>query len=234
MLQLIASARLARLRILVCAALAALALVCASPARADDPPAVEQPGGKVTAAQDPHGSVPHADDHGPKAGVLPTTAQGIVPMVVALLVFGGVFAILATAVWPKIVKALKDREEKIRTEIESAESARQQAKDALQQYQRSLSEARAEAQKMLEQARAQQATLASELKAKADADLTLMRDKARRDIEAAKRAAIAEIYADASTFATTMASKILKREVTHSDQQALVEESLAALRARSN
>ncbi|NBW89583.1 MAG: hypothetical protein EBR51_06680 [Gammaproteobacteria bacterium] len=51
----------------------------------------------------------------------------------------------------------------IREEIESAEMARKQAKDALEQYQQSLAQARAEAQKMLETTKAQQTALAAEL-----------------------------------------------------------------------
>ena len=89
-------------------------------------------------------------------------------MLVAIGVFAVVFVILAKAVWPKILGGLKDRENKIREEIEGAELARQQAKDALEQYQQSLAQARAEAQKMIETTKAQQATLAAELRAKAD------------------------------------------------------------------
>lgn len=178
------------------------------------------------AAEDDHG---HAAGHAEKAGVMPTLEQGIVPMLVSIGVFAVVFAVLAVKVWPNIVKGLNDRENKIREEIESAELARQQAKDALEQYQQSLAQARAEAQKMLEQTKAQQTALAAELKAKADAELGQMRERAMRDIDAAKRAAVSEIYSDAANIASMVAGKILRREIRPADQQALVEESLAKL-----
>lgn len=179
---------------------------------------------ETTAGHDDHG-------HGPKAGVVPTVEQGLVPAIVSLIVFALVFAILAAKVWPTIVRALDERANKIREEIAAAEAARKQAKDALDQYERSLAEARAEAQRMLEKTKAQQQALADELKAKADAELNQMKERARRDIEAAKRAALAEIYNEGATFAAAMASKILQREVTPRDQQRLVEESLAELQA---
>jgi len=169
-----------------------------------------------------------------KAGVLPTIEQGVVPMIVAFLVFAVVFAVLATKVWPTITKGLDERARKITEEIEAAENARKQAKDALEQYQQSLNQARAEAQKMIEQARTQQLALAAELKAKADVELGQMRERAMRDIESAKRAAITEMYTQQSNLATAVASKILRRELNPGDQAALVQESLRELTSAHN
>lgn len=173
------------------------------------------------------------DAHGAheKAGVVPTAAQGIVPAIVALIVFSVVLGVLATQVWPKILGGLKDRENKIRDEIESAEMARKQAKEALEQYQQSLAQARSEAQKEIDRARAQAQAISAELKAKADIELSAMREKAMRDIDSAKRAAVAEIYTQSAQLAGAMASKILRRQVTAEDQQRLIEESLGQLEA---
>jgi F-type H+-transporting ATPase subunit b len=163
------------------------------------------------------------------ASVLPSPAQGLVPLVTALVVFLVVLAVLSVAVWPKILKGLKDRENKIRDEIQSAELARKQAKDALEQYESSLREARAKAQKMLDKARAQQQAMLDEMKAKNEAELNAMRDKARRDIDVAKRDALSEIYAITGDLAVSAASKILRREVNASDSRRLVDESMAQL-----
>jgi len=167
-------------------------------------------------------------EHDP-ASVLPSPQQGLVPLVTALIVFLIVLGVLSTAVWPKILKGLKDREDKIRDEIQSAEMARKQAKDALEQYEKSLAEARTEAQKMLEKARSQQQALADELRAKADAEMAALKDKARREIEAAKREALAELYQTAGDLATGAASKILRREVNAGDSRRMVDETLAQL-----
>ncbi len=163
------------------------------------------------------------------ASVLPSPQQGLVPLVTALIVFLIVLGVLSTAVWPKILKGLKDRENKIRDEIQSAELARKQAKDALEQYEKSLAEARTEAQKMLEKARSQQQALADELRAKADAEMSALKDKARREIEAAKREALAELYQTAGDLATGAASKILRREVNAGDSRRMVDETLAQM-----
>jgi F-type H+-transporting ATPase subunit b len=170
----------------------------------------------------------HAEE---SVGAIPTLKQGIASAVTGLVVFALVFAVLAVKVWPVICKALDERAMKIKSEIAAAEAARKQAKDALEQYERSLADARAETQRMLEKTRAQQQALAEELKAKQDAELNAMKERARRDIESAKRAAIAEIYEEAANAATAIAGKILQREVNPRDQQRLIEETVGHLQA---
>lgn len=169
-----------------------------------------------------------------EVGAIPTTAQGVVTGATALVVFGLVFAVLAVKVWPVIGRALDERANKIKSEIESAEQARRQAKEALEQYQQSLSQARAEAQKMLETAKAQQVAVAATERAKMEAELSDLKARAARDIETAKRTALNEIYSEASSLATAVASKILRREIRPDDQRALVEESLGHLKTVRN
>lgn len=175
-----------------------------------------------------------APEGGEKAGVLPTLAQGIVPMIVSLAVFGIVFAILAVAVWPKITKGLAEREAKIRSEIESAEMARQEAKMALEQYERALADARTQAQKELDKAKALQSQQLTELRAKADAEMAGLKDKAMHEIEAAKKIAIQEIYSQGAALSTAVAGRILQRELNPSDYQRLVDEAVGGLQGSRN
>jgi F-type H+-transporting ATPase subunit b len=172
--------------------------------------------------------------HGDQLGLIAELRQGKIAGGVAILVFLTAFTILALKVWPVITKGLQDREDKIREEIEGAEMARKQAKDALEQYQQSLAQARAEAQKEIDKARAQAQIISAELKAKADIELSAMREKAMRDIDNAKKAAVAEIYAQSSQLATTMAGKILRRDINAGDTQRLLDESVAQLAGSRN
>jgi len=169
-----------------------------------------------------------------KHGAIATAKQGVATAVTALVVFALVFGVLAVKVWPVITRALDERADKIKGEIAAAEQARREAREALDQYNKSLAQARAEAQKMLENTKAQQIALAADLKAKADVELGALRERATRDIEAAKRAAISEIYGEATMLATAVASKILRREIRPDDQRELVEESLRQLQAANN
>jgi len=167
-------------------------------------------------------------------GPIATTKQGIATALTALVVFALVFAILAVKVWPSITAGLDERADKIKSEIEAAENARKQAKDALAQYEASLAQARTEAAKLIEQTKAQQSLLAAELRAKSEIELNAMRERAVKEIQQAKQAAVAELYTDATNLATMVAGKILKREINAQDQQRLVEESLGQLQGLRN
>jgi F-type H+-transporting ATPase subunit b len=151
--------------------------------------------------------------------------------IAALIAFIVVLAVFATQVWPKISKGLDERANKIKSEIESAEAARAQAKSALEQYERALADARAEAQKMLDQAKAQQVAQTAALKAQADAELAAMKEKAVREIDAAKKIALSEIHAHVANLATSAAGKILRREINRNDQQSFVDQALAEMKA---
>lgn len=174
------------------------------------------------------------DHHHEAVGAMPTRAQGIATGVTALFVFAITAAFLGWKVWPTISKALDERQRKITDEIEGAEMARKQAKDALEQYQQSLAQARVEAQKEIDKARSQAQIIASELRAKADVELNQLREKAMRDIDSARRTAVAELHEHAVTLATSMAGNILRREVSTGDRQRLVDESVALLQHSRN
>lgn len=173
----------------------------------------------------------HAAADGHAAAAPNPMAFEIVPYISSLVVFGLALFILSRVAWPKILGGLQEREKKIRDEIDSAERSRKQAERALQEYEKALSEARAEASKMLEAAKAEQQKLAAELRAKTESEVNAMRDAAKRDIDAARRAAVAEVYANMAETATSVAARILGRELNSADQQSLVEQSLGELQS---
>jgi len=168
----------------------------------------------------------HGDDHGGGGGA---EVVGINPVqfLITILVFGIAFFVLAKTAWPKILTGLEDREEKIRADIFAAEEAKERANEAMAEYEKSLAQARAEANEMIEKTRAEQSRMAATLRTEAEAELNELRDDARRNIEAAKRAALAELYTEAANLSTAVAQRILEREVNVDDQRRLVEEAVS-------
>lgn len=153
-----------------------------------------------------------------------------VPFVAALVIFVIVLGVLSTAVWPKILKGLDDRANKIREEIFAAEESRKKAAEMEAGHSRELAAAKAEAQRLIEQTRAEAARTAADLKVKAEADIAQMMEQARTSIDAAKKAAVQDIYNEAAGIATAAASKILERELNPADQARLIENSLTEFR----
>jgi F-type H+-transporting ATPase subunit b len=172
-----------------------------------------------------------ADGHAPAGGGGPMDFEWV-PFVSALVVFGIAFFVLATQVWPKILKGLNDREGKIRSEVFAAEELRKAAAEEKKQFERALSDARAESARIIEQTRSEQSRLAADLRVQAETELTAMREEAKASIQAAKRAALNEIYAETAILATKVAEKILQREVNVNDQARLVDESIGRLESQ--
>ena len=129
-------------------------------------------------------------------------------------------------VWPHILKGLDQRDQKLRDDLEAADEARKQAKAALAEYEQELSSARNEAGEMIAKARTDAKAAAEELRANNTRELAEMKNAATNEIEAAKKAAIVELHAEASTLAIAIASRVLGREISSTDQQSLVDESL--------
>jgi len=123
-------------------------------------------------------------------------------------------------VWPHILKGLDQRDQKLRDDLEAA------AKAALAEYEQELSSARNEAGEMIAKARNDAKAAAEELRANNTRELAEMKKTATNEIEAAKQAAIVELHAEASTLAIAIASRVLGREISSTDQQSLVDESL--------
>jgi F-type H+-transporting ATPase subunit b len=128
-----------------------------------------------------------------------------------------------------VSKGLDDRNAKIVGEIKAAEEARAAAKKAQSDFERQLASAREESAAMIKQARADAQRVADELKARNEQELAERVSRANADIEAARKAAVAELHAQSAALATDIAARILRRQVNDQDNQRLVQESLQEL-----
>jgi F-type H+-transporting ATPase subunit b len=137
------------------------------------------------------------------------------------------FAALSFLVWPKVLAALKAREQKQQSDLEQAELAAKQAQDTLAEYRHQLAKAHEDATRIIDQGRQDAEKLAARLRDEAAAEVTHLRQRAQDAIRNAKEQAIGEIYTQAATFSTQIAGRILQRELNPQDQAQLVEQSLA-------
>ena len=172
----------------------------------------------LAAGGDPHGG----ESNGVFAG---TIAQSVA----AVIVFMVLLAILWKAAWGPILKGLQDRENRIKEDLESAERSAKQAEQTLGDYQQRLADANIEVRQMIEEGRTNAQKLAAQLKDQTQNEITQMRRRAEADIAAAKERALNEIYAETALLATDVAGRILKRQISETDQQQLVNEAISEL-----
>ena len=152
---------------------------------------------------------------------------------VSVVVFFLLLVILGKFAWKPILAGLKSREQTIRDAVEAAAKAKIDAERAAKDLEARISEVQRQAAQQLAQAKADAQKLADSIKAQAETESIALKDRALKDIEAAKGQALAEINTYAADLGLAVARRILQRNVTVDDQTRLVEESLAEI-ARKN
>jgi F-type H+-transporting ATPase subunit b len=175
-------------------------------------------------AHDEHGGGGSGETE--KLSPVPSVPQAIAPAVTTLIVFALLVAVLGRFAWGPIVTGLKNREDKIRRDIADAEAARKRAESTLAEYNQQLATAEAQVRDILAKAGQDAERMATNMKMQAQKEAEEAKDRATRDIEAARKNAVADIYAQAADLSTSIAEKILRRNLNADDQRQLVEASL--------
>jgi F-type H+-transporting ATPase subunit b len=148
-----------------------------------------------------------------------------------LIIFIVLLAILYPTAWKNVLAGLKAREERIRKDIAEAEAARVRAESTLKEYNTQLAAAESRVRDMLAKATADGETIANGIRTRAQQEAEDTKNRALRDIEAARGQAVAELHEQAAVLATSVAEKILRRNLNADDQRDLVNRSLAEISA---
>jgi F-type H+-transporting ATPase subunit b len=144
------------------------------------------------------------------------------------LVWGGLsFAVLLGLMWkfglPPVRKMLKDREDRIRDDLERAEQAKVEAEGVLEDYRRQLAEARTEASQIIEASREQAEEVRRELITKAESDAAEVRQRAAEDARLASDRAMTELRASVADLSIELAEKVVEHNLDHDTQIQLIE-----------
>lgn len=134
-----------------------------------------------------------------------------------------VFVLLAKFAFPNAAKALRDRTEKIRGDIEFAEKDREEASRLLADYRAQIASAREESTRILEDARRTAEQVRTELRSKAEEESARMIERAREDIAGERERAIAEIRREVGTLAVELAGRVIGDSLDRDRQLSLVD-----------
>ena len=128
--------------------------------------------------------------------------------------------------WGPLLKALDERQKTIAAAVEDARQAREQLERTQKESGALLAQARVEAEDLLTRARADADTFRTELREKAKADAANITKEAERQIQRETAKAVDQIRREAVDLSVAIASKLIRREITATDQDALVTEAL--------
>ena len=177
-----------------------------------------------------------ADPHmtSEKASLVGGINTGLITSLTTLVIFVVLVVVLGTKAWGPIAKGLGDREAKIRQDIEQAEAARKAAVAQQAEYQAQLAKAGDEVRAILDKANADAQAAATRIKMQAQQEAEEAKERALKDIEASRAAAVAEIHTQAAELSTSIAEKILRRNLNADDQRELVRSALDQLGTNNN
>lgn len=127
-------------------------------------------------------------------------------------------------VWPPIVKAMKDRQDKIAAGLAAAEQGEQALQVAKQEIAGQMQVAKAEAGKILEQAHQRAVHIVEEAKTQARQEGERLLQLAQEEIKREYSQARADLVKQMANIAVIGAEKILGREVDRASNDRLIDE----------
>jgi F-type H+-transporting ATPase subunit b len=148
-------------------------------------------------------------------------------MIWTLLAFGITLYLLNKLAFPRIAEALDRRRVAIEESIESAQRAKQEADELLQEYRARLREAREQADDIVARARKAADNLKDETKAEASQQREQLLAQARRDIEHETRRALDELRKEVADLTVAATEKITRKSLDEEDHRRLIEEALS-------
>lgn len=169
------------------------------------------------------------DCHEAPSPILPETNE---------IIWGGIaFLVLLVLLWkfgyPAMTKGLDQRADRIRDDLEAADTAKTEAQAELARYQEQLKGAREEATRMRDDARAEMDEYKAQRRAEIDAELNEYRERAKAEADAAKTQALADVRAEVAALAIGAAEQVVQKSLDRETNTALVESFISSVDARS-
>ncbi|MHB8839322.1 MAG: F0F1 ATP synthase subunit B [Gemmatimonadaceae bacterium] len=162
----------------------------------------------------------------PKGGLL-SPAGGL--MFWTVLVFAALYFVLSKFAFKPILSAVEGREQELRETMEQAKADRDAAAALLAEQKRQLDAARMDAQKIIADGRATAEKMRADMLEHTRAQQGDLLERAKRDIEAEKLGAIAELRREAVDLAIAGASKVIEKNLDDASNRALVDKYLASI-----
>lgn len=141
--------------------------------------------------------------------------------------------VLRLFAWKPILDALEKREGRIRSSLEQADAAQQEAERRLKEYAALIENSKKEALDLIEKGRERAETTRQEILARAHQETEAILTHSKREITLEREKAIEEIRKEAIKLSVEIAGKILSRRLTEDDQKLLIEDATKELYGKS-
>ncbi len=130
--------------------------------------------------------------------------------------------------------ALEGRAERIKAQLDEAQTLREEAQRTLAEYERKQRDAVAETEKIIEHAKEEARRMRDEAAAELDRSLARRAQQAEEKIGQAEAAALKEVRDQAVDLALAAAARLIAEEVKPAKAKALIDESISELSTKLN
>ncbi len=156
---------------------------------------------------------------------------GLDPQLLQDALFTGVaifvlFFVLSYLLFNPVRDMLKKRQEKIKTDLDTAKGDREEAKRLKELYEEKLQFVEQEAEEILRDARKRALKAEADLISQAKEEAEQIRKRTSAEIELEKKKAVDDMRKEIITIAALMAQKVVSANMTEKVQDALVRETL--------
>lgn len=145
------------------------------------------------------------------------------------LAFAGLIWLIASKIWPPLLKAIEERQQKIAEGLAAADRSQENLARAEEQVAELLRDARAKANQIIDQAHARANQLVEQARQEAIAEAEQQKALAQAEIQAASFRAKEELRREVATLAVAGAEKLILRQIDGNAQKALLDELASQL-----
>jgi len=134
--------------------------------------------------------------------------------------------LLSKFAWKPLLQALENRQDMIRKSLDDAEQAKNELQQVQEESNRIVTKARVDADAIIANSRADAAKLQEELRGKARLEADGIVKNAERQIQQQTDRSLAQIREEAVDLSLMVASKLIQRNISKEDNEALIEDTL--------
>ncbi|ALS77795.1 MULTISPECIES: F0F1 ATP synthase subunit B [Planococcus] len=144
-----------------------------------------------------------------------------------LVIFILLMLLLKKFAWGPLMGIMQQREDLIKSEIETAENSRLESHKLLEEQRSLLKDARTQAQEIVENAKKQGEVSREEIITTARAESARMKDAAVQEIANERDKAISAVREEVVALSLLAATKVLEKEISEEDNRQLINETIA-------
>ena len=148
-----------------------------------------------------------------------------------IITFLILLGLLAKFAWGPLLKALDERHATILKSLDDADKAQQELAQLQEKSAQLIAEARAEGQSIVAKSRAAAEVVREDLHQKAKTEAAAMVKATERQIQQETARAVQQIRHEVVDLSLSVASKLIKKNLTAEDNDALIQDSLSQIDA---